>query len=290
MKIDLTQGTPEWLDFRKNKIGSSDISVIINESPYKKRSELLREKLTGETKEISDFTKEIFTQGHDWEIVVRDSINQDFEPAVFQAKNTPHFFASLDGISKDGKKVLEVKSTESDKRIESFKKEIPTDWLSQVQWAMMCSGATQALIACVDRRTGQLFTREIAYDQDYALYLCQEADHFWNELCSLRQVSSVSVDDENLRYISEMKKTVSEYQKLIDAEEEKIKELSEGLLKKYNANCIFGHGVKIEFSERKGNIDYSKIEALKDLNLEVYRKPSSRFVKITVEKQKKETT
>ena len=37
MKIDLVQGTNEWLDWRKGGVGGSDIGTIMGLNPYKNR-------------------------------------------------------------------------------------------------------------------------------------------------------------------------------------------------------------------------------------------------------------
>ncbi len=43
--IDLEQGTPEWLEWRKNGIGSSDIATIMGANPYQTPYQLWEENL-----------------------------------------------------------------------------------------------------------------------------------------------------------------------------------------------------------------------------------------------------
>jgi putative phage-type endonuclease len=297
IKHDLIQGSQEWLDFRKNKIGSSIIPAICGVSPYQSRNQLLKEFVTGEVKAVNDFTQKIFADGHAYEEIIRDKINQDafdnfkpyfFKPAVVQAEHDPEFFASLDGLCESTRWVLEVKSTSSEKIIEEIKSGIcPDHYAAQVMWQLFITEYDTALLAVIDKRDEALYTLEVKRDDDLIENILIEVASFQTEVESSKRLATIESDDLELKYIAESKKVVSEYQKLIDAEEEKIKTMSEGLLQKYAANCIIGHNVKIEFSERKGNVDYSAIPELKGVDTEPYRKAPSRFIKITVQKQTK---
>ncbi len=297
IKLSLCQNTPEWFAFRKGKIGASMIPAICGVSPYQTRNQLLKEFVTGETKAVNDYTQKIFADGHEYEEIVRDKINDSFKiaesrqskfiPAVVQYQKDSLFFASLDGLDEEIEQVLEIKTTSSADIVDQVKSAIcPVHYNAQIQWQLFITGYNVAALAVLDKRDEALYTMNVYRDDTAIEGIIMEVSRFRKEVESSKQLATVTSDDLELKYIAESKKVVSEYQKLIDAEEEKIKELSEQLLKKYNANCIIGHNVKIEFSERKGAINYGEIEALREIDLEAYRKPSSRFVKITVQKQK----
>ncbi len=292
IKHDLIQGSQEWLDFRKNKIGASMIPAICNVSPYQSRNQLLKEFVTGEVKAVNDFTQKIFDDGHEWEDAIRNKVNEPrdnkFLPAVVQYEKDSLFFASLDGINEEFKKVLETKSTSVEKVwMDVSWDNVPDEYNFQIQWQLFVTGYDSALLAVVNKESGEVLTLDVKRDQKLIDKIYDQVKEFLKEVESSKQLATIESDDVNLKYIAESKKVVSEYQKLIDAEEEKIKTMSEELLKKYDANCIIGHNVKIEYSERKGAINYGEIEALREIDLEPYRKPSSRFVKITVQKEQK---
>lgn len=295
IKIDLQQSSRPWHEYRSTKIGGSDIPSICKvDGAYKKYDELLHEKITGTKKETSDYAKALFQSGHEWEAIVNEKLKSNgysFKPAIIQDELCDFYLASLDGLNEEIKETLEIKSTKSEKLFNAAKEsKIPDVWNYQIQWGLYCTGYNKGLLAVVHVETGELILNEVMRDEKIISHCLQEAEIFLKKMQSgispIQSVSSVTCDDENLKYIAESKKVVSEYQKLIDAEEDKIKKLSEDLLKKYNANCIIGHNVKIEFSERKGNVDYSAIPELKGVSLEKYRKPASRFIKITIQKQK----
>lgn len=69
------------------------------------------------------------------------------------------------------------------------------------------------------------------------------------------------------------KKKSAALKEAIEAEEYAKKELLD-LCEQQNYE---GNGVKVLEVERKGSVDYSSIPLLKDLDLDVYRKPSTKF-------------
>ncbi len=51
--LNFQQNTPEWLAMRRNCIGASDAPIIMGLSPYKKRDQLLEEKVYGKNTAMS---------------------------------------------------------------------------------------------------------------------------------------------------------------------------------------------------------------------------------------------
>jgi predicted phage-related endonuclease len=68
---NLTQGSPEWLAYRREHFNASDAPAMMNVSPYKTRAALLRELHTGIAPEISDQTQYLFDRGHKFEAASR---------------------------------------------------------------------------------------------------------------------------------------------------------------------------------------------------------------------------
>lgn len=287
--IALEQGTSEWLDFRKSKLGASDIPALMNlKGAYKTRAQLLQEKLTGETKELSDFTKKMFSDGHEWEVVVRDSVSNlygKFTPCVVQSIENENYFASLDGLQ-ESNLILEIKSTVNKTILSQVEMGVcPDAYNYQIQWQLYCTGLNECLLAVVDRNTGAVETLTIERDDSLIDKIKTAAAAFMEELNG-GVVPYQQLQNETLAYIANSKKIIKEYQALIDAEEDKIKAMAEKLLTDFNALKIEGCGVKIEHQERKGSVDYSAIPELKNVDLEKFRKPGTRFVKITETKTK----
>ena len=136
MKINLQQNTPEWLNFRYDKIGGSDISAILGINPWKSAYQLWKEKVTH--KKIED--NENMKHGRETEEEAREFYNKKFKQqmtsAVYTYDNWDVAMASVDGISKDGTRILEIKCPV--KKLDS----IEGFYLAQCQWNMMVSGAS----------------------------------------------------------------------------------------------------------------------------------------------------
>jgi len=293
--LDLPQGTPEWLSFRQGKIGASDIPSIAEiEGAYKKRVDVLNEKLGLVNDQTSDYQKQLFQSGHEWEKVVVDYLNADevvFKPAVVQLIDQPLFFASLDGINDSGDTVLEIKSTKRTEFLESVEAGVlPKIWEAQMNWQMYITGASKGLLACVNSVTGAVRTCEIKRDDNLIQYLTDAATAFLVDLQSgVRPYQQLETAE--MQKIAAIKLMIKEIEYKVEVLDAEYREIAKNLLTQYKATKIEGCGIVIEWVEKVGNVDYSKIEVLKGIDLDAYRKPASRYVKITeAKKQKKENT
>ena len=57
---NVKQGSKEWHEFRARHFAASDAPAMMGVSPHKTRSELLREKATGEVRAVSEYQQLIF--------------------------------------------------------------------------------------------------------------------------------------------------------------------------------------------------------------------------------------
>src|SRR5688572_8572760 len=83
---DLIQGTPEWHAHRARFDNASDAAAALGVSPYKTRSELLRERATGIPAPVDPFQQKRFDEGHRAERLARPLaekiIGEDLYPVV----------------------------------------------------------------------------------------------------------------------------------------------------------------------------------------------------------------
>lgn len=95
---ELQQGSQEWHEHRAKFFNASDAPAMMGCSPYKTRDQLLFEKFTGLTPEITAFNQKIFDEGHRYEALARplaeEIIGDDLMPAVITDGDIS---ASLDG-------------------------------------------------------------------------------------------------------------------------------------------------------------------------------------------------
>ncbi len=74
--LDLTQGTPEWTAHRATARNASDVPAMLGISPYKSRADLVRERATGITPEITPEQQRRFDRGHRIEALARPIAEQ----------------------------------------------------------------------------------------------------------------------------------------------------------------------------------------------------------------------
>ena len=67
--------------------------------------------------------------------------------------------------------------------------------------------------------------------------------------------------------------------------EAKIEQVSASLKDRAGDKNVISFGCKIQTISRKGSVDYKKIDTLKDVDLDQYRKPASTYQKISYEKE-----
>lgn len=107
----ITQGSEAWHAYRRTHLNASDAPAMMNVSPYKKRSELIRELATGITAEISADTQRIFDDGHRYEALARplqeEIIGEELFPVV---GSKGKYSASFDGLTMLGDTAAEHKT------------------------------------------------------------------------------------------------------------------------------------------------------------------------------------
>ena len=133
--VDLEQGSLEWLEFRRSRIGGSDAPTIMGLSPWPNSSplQLYEEKMHGKKKDENFAMR----RGKDLEPVARDLFcsveNIKVTPKVFVSTLRPWQMASLDGISEDGLIAYEAKCGGKELLRMAYKREIPPYYYAQIQ-------------------------------------------------------------------------------------------------------------------------------------------------------------
>lgn len=173
------QGSAEWHEFRKGKIGGSDAPIICGVSPWKSNLTLWLEKL-GKIEQPNLKDNYAVQRGVRLEPVVRGMVclelDIDFEPAVITHDEFPYLSASLDGWNEEKKALIEIK-VGNKKDHDALKKEnpksIPKKYYAQVQHQIFVTGASLAyycsyyLAKGADDLSGELKIVEVTKDDDF---------------------------------------------------------------------------------------------------------------------------
>lgn len=286
MQNNLIQGSPEWLEMRKRYIGASDAPVIMDVSPYKTKHELWEEKLG---LSLGKAASSSMIYGQKMEEEARRAYEKYtgilVSPTVVFHKENNFMMASLDGLSIDRDMVVEIKNVCEKDHETARKGNVPEKYFPQTQHILECLNIET--LHYFSYKNGDFALVEVQKDDKYISTMVKLETKFWDNVSNFVE-PELSDRDYSQMDSAEWEKTVAEW-KLLD---EQLKELSakekeyrKALIKLANEKSSIGAGLKLTKSMRKGAIDYDKIEVLKDIDMESYRKDPTttwRFSTISV--------
>lgn len=292
-RLNIEQDTHQWHEWRKTLLTATDAGIILGENPYCTAYKLWQRKLGKIPPQV---VTPPMLRGKIDEPRARDIFIQKYginmtpvciETEKYMVVDKPLIGASLDGMSDDGKWILEVKSQD----IEKIKREgIPAFHMSQMQEQIMCGDGH--IEGCYYQSIWGDSTHEILVRPDkrwQEIYL-DKAQKFHENLLFDQAPELNPKDYKDMTHDSDWLHITSEYKdicyKIINLEAKK-EVIRERLLQACGeVNCM-GYGVKVFKKTIKGRIDY--VEATEELNirddmLEHYRKPSTESWTVMVEK------
>ena len=272
----LTQNTDAWLELRKRKIGASDAPIIMNVSPWKTPYKLWSEKVGIDT---DNFVSPAMQMGIDKEQEARDEFirqtNIKVFPKVCFHEYLDWMMASLDGIDKEEKHIVEIKNAGSTDHALAKDGKVPEKYIPQLQHQLEVTGLDMAYY--FSYRNGDGVIVEVGRDDKFISEMLKEEKNFYTcmqDFVAPKMTSKDYVAIEDEEYVSiaiELKKVMQDMSSLTKREEELKKLLTEACESKHltNAQC---NGMHISKCVRKGNIDYASIPELKKIDLEIFRK------------------
>jgi len=148
--VNLIQGTPEWHAHRASHFNASDAPAMMGCSPYKTRSQLLREFATGATLEHDAGTLQRFADGHRFEDLARPLAERIIGEELYPCVGVDgKFSASFDGLTLLEDKAFEHKSLNDDLRLamplDGTDACLPLHYQVQMEHQAMVSGAERVL-------------------------------------------------------------------------------------------------------------------------------------------------
>ncbi len=170
--VNVVVGAPEWHSHRASSFNASDSPAMLGVSPYKTRSELLRELFTGVAQEVDANTQARFDDGHHWEALARplaESIIGEDLYAVVGVKQK--LSASFDGLTIDESIIWEHKSLNDSIRAAGCARELPECLRAQMEHQLHVSDASRCLFMASKWDDSDELIEEIHhwYEPDHAL-------------------------------------------------------------------------------------------------------------------------
>lgn len=282
--IDLEQGSPQWLSWRKTVITATDCPAILGSSPWSTSYKCWQRKLNL-CEEVK--SNEAMERGKRLEPVARvqfiERIGIDMHSAVVESTEFDFLGASLDGISKCGKYILEIKCGGEKLHAMAERKEIPDYYVDQIQHQLLVTGAEKAFYYSFNGTDGICI--EVLPDPEFKSKFMPKAREFWKCIAFCEPPALQDSDYKDMSNEPNWKSISTEYCKI----NEQIKQLEQikenhrkALLKLCDDQNCFGGGIKVMKMTMRGRIAYDDIPEIKTLNLDKYRKGSTTTWKIMI--------
>lgn len=278
----LKQNTPEWLEMRKGKVGASDAPVIMQVSPHTTPYQLWQEKLELVPPKKSNWGMD---RGRTLEDVAREELEKItglfFLPQVKFHATIPWMMASVDAIDPSEKIVAEIKCPGEEAHAQALAGHIPEQYFPQLMHQLEVCELEMGYYYSFDGKAGVLL--KIERNDKYIKEMIKKEKEFWERIQNFEPPELIDRDYEVKLDDPEWDMTANEWL-LINSQlktlEQKEKALRDKLICKANNRNCMGSGIKVSRYLRKGNVDYSAIPELSNVNLDAYRKKASECYRI----------
>ena len=185
IKLDFDQSTDEWLSWRRGGIGASDAPVVMGLSPWQKDGDLLRIK-TGQHGRAAGQRRHAARQeaGTLARLAYVKHTGIDVAPVCVQSRQHSWMRASLDGLSADGRHVLEIKCPgEKDHRLAASGSVPPEKYYPQLQHILAVTGLGE--ISYWSFRFDSTALLKVARDEAFIAGLLEKEVAFWTRVCAI---------------------------------------------------------------------------------------------------------
>lgn len=181
-RLDMEQGTARWLAWRTEGIGASEAPAIMGENPWKSRKAVLREKL-GLTRRGYGNAAMAFGTQTEPEARARyvRHMGVHVEPACVQSLAHPWLRASLDGLSPDGQRVMEIKCGPKVHAFAAEELAPPRYYYGQLQHILAVTGLHAIDFWCYLPGLPHVHV-EVARDEAYIARMLEVEQAFWREV------------------------------------------------------------------------------------------------------------
>lgn len=271
-KIELEQGSSDWLAWRKGLITATEAGSILGINPYCTIYKSWQRKvgLIPEQKET-----EPMRRGKRDEPIARDLfIKQygiDMIPCCVESDKYNFIGASLDGLSPCGKYLLEIKSQQLHPR------DMPEYHYAQMQHQMLCDDEDK-IERCfyVCHWAGENTITEVLPDMEWRKNYLEKAAEYWKCVVFFEAPEMKTGDYKSRECDLAWTSSALQYRRIcaqIKELEDQKEAFRKDLIALSGNENSFGSGVKVMQNVVKGRIDYELIQDLKNIDLEQYRKP-----------------
>lgn len=178
--IPQVQGSPEWLEWRKTRIGASD-AVAIAGMGFQTIGQLLDYKLGLRPPEPEN---EAMKRGKDMEAEARrcaeEMLDMEFWPLVVVHPEQDWRFCSLDGITMRKDAILEIKCPGAKDHTVALNDMVPVKYIPQLQHIMSVTGHEEIFYFSYRDGSGKIIRHQ--RDENYISKLLESETQFYSLL------------------------------------------------------------------------------------------------------------
>lgn len=285
----MEQNSSEWLLWRRNGIGSSDIPAILGISPYKTILDLYEDKsATGPIVEKESYVME---KGKRLEPVAKTHYEMQsgkkFEPRLIESSALRHLRCSLDGQWIENgnwlNEILEVKYVGADQHAKAAKGIVREDYMAQCQYQLAISGARVNHFVTYDGKTINVV--DVLPDIELQAEIFRKCQDFWERVTNKFPPLPSDKDWKTLPISIKDRKKISKWKELqaqidvLQREADEIAAWAKSKMDHTRNECL---GVRFTKIERAGNVVYKNIPELLGVDLEKYRGKSVSYIKMEI--------
>lgn len=269
--IDCEQGSDSWLSLRRTKITATDAGVIMGLNPWKTPLQLWEEKLgLREPQAVNDKMREGSLMEGEARVFFNEKLTTDFKPVVLESCIHPFMMASLDGMDHLGR-IMEIKCGKGSHEL-ALQYEIPPYYMSQLQKQMYVSDINFCFYCSYRSKEDNIFWT-VNRDDAFIEKMIEAEKEFYRCMMEFQAPPATDRDYTNMdsrdwRLHTEVWKSTKAQIKLLEAKEECLRN---ELIAMCDGKSSQGNGVRVSKQVTKGRIDYTKIEELKNIDVEKYR-------------------
>lgn len=282
MIIDLKQNTPEWLEFRRNRIGASDVPAIMGVSPFDTPYSLWSRKLGLIPEKIKTSAMQ---RGSDLESQALRCFNNEMGlslyPQVVQFNCYEWAIASLDGY--DGKSTaVEIKCPRKEDHDLAMNGKIPEKYYPQLQHQMLVAGLSG--IWYFSFNLGSHTSVYVEEDPQYQKNMLEKEIEFYK---CMREFTPPTMTEKDYthRHDPQFLQLCAQYEvtkRELKVWQEQEKILRDSIIREAGGCNSIAGSLKLTKSVRKGHVNFSNIPELREVDLDMYREDPVVSWRITI--------
>lgn len=196
--VNLKQGTPAWLAWRKEGIGGSDVPVIMGVSPYGSAHRLWEVKTNLRQPDEANYA---MRRGSRKEPTViehyQERTGNIVSPCCIEHESIPWMRASLDGMDLPGNVIVEGKCLKKEYHREAMDGKIPQHVMPQIQHQLYVSAADVCHYASWSEHKDtaeedMLIVLEVKPDEEFIERMLEAEREFWRMVEAKEWVEKVN--------------------------------------------------------------------------------------------------